>query len=132
MKKILIDTSVWIEFFNIPDSKNTAIVKNLLTNDLVVLAGPIVLELYQGAGSTKDLKKLEEIIDVLEILQFEQKLWKECGELASKLKIHGFTVKTIDIIIAGIAMHNKCKIFSLDNHFVIISKYSNLELFEMY
>ncbi len=131
MKKILIDTSVWIEFFNIPDSKNTAIVKNLLTNDLVTLAGPIVLELYQGTGSTKDLKKLEEVIDVLEILQFEQKLWKECGELANKLKIHGFTVKTIDIIIAGIAIYNKCKIFSLDNHFAIISKYSNLELFEV-
>ena len=51
MSKVIVDTSVWIQFFNAPQSKEKTEVDKLLTNNQVVIVGIVVSELLQGTRS---------------------------------------------------------------------------------
>ena len=45
---VLIDTCIWIPFFNRPQSRTKQIVDGLLDEDLVAIIGPILAEILLG------------------------------------------------------------------------------------
>jgi predicted nucleic acid-binding protein len=51
---VIADTSVWIPFFNRPDSSEKASLDTLIDADDVVLVGVVVAELLQGCRTASE------------------------------------------------------------------------------
>ena len=114
--RILVDTSVWIEYFrNNPDI--TGIIDTELSNNNIYITGPVITELLQGVKTENELKLLSDHINALSYLECGINEWKKAGQISFKLRKSGFKIPLTDIIIATVAMNNNACIFTLDSHF---------------
>lgn len=115
--KVLVDTSIWIEFFNHPDSEFGKMLERLIIDDRVVYTGVILTELLQGARIEKEYHEIEDNMNVIPFLEAGYQSWLSAGKMAYTLRRKGVTVPITDILIACLAKENNCLVFSLDNHF---------------
>lgn len=114
---VLVDTSIWIEYFNHRDSENGEAVEALLREERVVIAGIVVTELLQGAKQKREFDAILDSIVALPFLDATLNTWVEAGRLSYSLRKKGVTVPTTDVVLASLAMENQCRLFSLDSHF---------------
>lgn len=117
--KILIDTSVWIEYFR-NKSGIADLVDEMLIHDKAYITGLIIAELLQGVKTEKEVKMLERYIDAVPIVPCDNKDWIEAGRLSFKLRRDGKTIPLSDALIAAILLKNNMMIFSFDQHFKMI------------
>jgi predicted nucleic acid-binding protein len=109
---IILDTSVWIEFFK----KKAEIfnpVKKLLETEEVYALECIFGELLQGA---KDDREIELIISYWEYLPKinEKNIWIDAGKYSAKNKLTTKGVGLLDAVIIIAAIRSKSKIWTLD------------------
>lgn len=128
MDKVLIDTSVWIEFFRKKEPCFSH-VQNLIEEDNVCCLGLIYAELLQGAKSEKELSTLREFMHVFDFVPESVELWEKAGILSQELRKKGKEVGLSDCFIASSAHSYGCSLYTLDRHFRAISKYIDLNLF---
>ena len=126
---VLVDTSVWIQYFNRLDSKPGKSVEGLLRDGRVVGTGIFLTELLQGAKIGKEFNAILESMAALPFLETTQNTWIKAGRTSSTLRRKGITIPTTDIIIASFALEHDCLIFTLDPHFekipdIVLYKYS--------
>ncbi len=114
---VLVDTSIWIDFFNHPDSKNGEQLERLIIDDRVVYSGIILAELLQGAKIDKEFHEIKDNMIVFPFLETNYKTWISAGKTAFDIRRKGITIPISDLLIASLAKENDCFIFSLDNHF---------------
>lgn len=130
MASVLIDTSVWIEFFRADgDPKYRTFVSQLLDDNEAALCGVVFAELLKGARTEKEYRELEDRLGTLTYFETSESLWKKVGRTASLLLRKGIQVPTTDLLIATIATENKAPLLQKDRHFHLIQKQLNLELF---
>ena len=128
-RSILIDTSVWIDYFKGNDVHFQRKVDEALTNCHIYVPKVVLAELIQGAKSEKEIMVIEDFIDAFHIIDQKDDTWLKAGRLSFTMKRKGVTVSIIDCYIAAIANENGCIIFSLDEHFNSIKKFLNISLF---
>jgi hypothetical protein len=126
MNKILVDTSVWIEFFK-KKEPYYRIVSELIDNDRIYCIGIVLAELLQGAKSSKELNTLKEFLYIFDFLPESEKLWEMAGELSFKLRGKGISLA--DCYIAVMANTYDVEVLSLDKHFSTIKKELELKLY---
>jgi len=114
---VLVDTSIWIEYFNKPDSNAGKSLENLLKKGRVFLTGIILTELLQGAKIEKEFESILESMLALPFLETTINTWIQSGRISFALRKKGITIPTTDLIIASLSLENNCKIFTLDLHF---------------
>ena len=114
---VIVDTSMWIEYFNRKGSRYAAVVRTLIGSDLAVLAGPILFELVQGAKLEQERELLINVLDVLPYIEIDKSLWIEGGMLSFQLRKKGITIPMTDCMIAALAKRNGYQITTLDSHF---------------
>jgi len=119
LAKVLVDTSVWIEFFRRHEPHHGAVLK-LLDSNLACCAGMILGELMQGAKSERELSVITEFTHVFEFLPETPRLWEKAGRLSFTLRRKGITVGLADCFIATSAAEAGAQIFTLDSHFEAI------------
>lgn len=117
MNKVIVDTSVWIQFFNVPQSQEKVQVDKLLNNNRVVIVGIIISELLQRSHSRKDYEEIEDKIIALPYVEVSKNTWREVGKISFKLRKQGITLPLTDIVIATLAKENGYEIYTLDPHF---------------
>ena len=127
-ERILIDTSVWIEYFRDVSSKVTDKVDKILTEDIVCVPTIVIAELMQGAKSEKELSVIKDFLDAFEIIDQKEDSWIKAGKLSHDLKKSGKTIHLLDCYIAVIAKEFNCKIFTLNRHFREIQKILKIAL----
>jgi len=127
--KVLVDTSVWISFFRHRDSEVSTMLKQLLRTGRPVYTGIIATELFRGARSEKENSVLEELLSSLECLETKEEHFRGAGDLGYTLSQHGFTIGTVDLLIARIALANNAAVFTLDTHFTTIARHAPLRLY---
>ncbi|MBP7865438.1 MAG: PIN domain-containing protein [Acidobacteria bacterium] len=128
--KVLVDTSVWIDFFRRTEP-GFSVVQRLLAEDRVCSAGIVVAEMMQGAKSEKELSVLRDFVHVFEFLHESPATWLAAGELSFRMRRKGKTIGLADCHIAMIAKENDVEILSLDSHFVTLEEEAGLRLFKM-
>ena len=126
--KILIDTSVWIEYFRDESSPNAERVDDILGEDEVCIPKIIIAELMQGAKSEKELSTIRDFFDAFTIIDQKSETWIEAGKLSYDLKKRGKNIHILDCYIAIIAQEFRCKIFTLNRHFREIQKITDISL----
>lgn len=130
LAKVLIDTSVWIDFFRKRQPVHSAVVE-LLDSDSVCCIGLIVGELMQGAKSERELSVIKDFIHVFQFLPESTNLWEKAGQLSYTLRRKGVTVGLADCYIAVSAIEAGAQLFSLDSHFEVIRNQSKISLFSI-
>lgn len=117
MNKVLVDTSIWIDYFKQGDSETAQTLSDLLKADQVVTAGVVIAELLQGAKSDKQVKELESLYEALPVLLESEKTWLDIGKMARSLRESGIIAPLTDLLLAQLAIENNCQLFSRDHHF---------------
>ena len=123
---ILVDTSIWIEYFNRPESKAGGRLEKLIKEGDVCSAGIILTELLQGAKIEKEFNAILESFIVLPFLNTTMDTWIRAGKISFSLRRKGITIPTTDLIIASLAMEYRCSVFTNVPHF---EKIPDLNLF---
>jgi predicted nucleic acid-binding protein len=127
LDKILIDTSVWIEFFRKKDPFYSKVL-NLLDEDRICCTGIVLAELIQGAKSSEEIRTLKDFTYVFPFLEESRKLWEKAGELSFSLKKTGKQIGLADCYIAAAANHENAGILTLDTHFSAIKEHLDIVL----
>ncbi|HQO10503.1 MAG TPA: PIN domain-containing protein [Clostridiales bacterium] len=125
--KVLVDTSVWIDFFR--DGKNSGKLDLLIDENLIVTNDLILTELIPYLR----LKKQNKVIGLLtEISKNEMNInWKQITDFQTLCLQKGYNgIGIPDLVIAQNALQNDCGIFTLDNHFEMIASIINIKVFK--
>lgn len=129
---ILVDTSVWIDFFNghNEDEKVKKLTDALKHDKDIFITDIILTEILQGI---KDDNQYTVVKNSLLTLKFVHAKYYETYIYASDIyrncRKKGVTVrKTIDCLIAAISIENNLSLLCKDNDFINISKCVNLSL----
>jgi len=126
-ERVLIDTSVWIEYFKGVDRGLLKRVDELLGGSGVYVPKVVIAELIQGVRSNKEVSVIEEFIGAFNIIDQTGETWLRAGRLSFSMKKKGITINIVDCYIAILAMENDCKIFSLDTHFEVIKRFIGIK-----
>jgi predicted nucleic acid-binding protein len=125
---ILVDSSVWIDFFSKTPGPGGHELRRLLTeSEPVALTGLIVTEVLQGLRW--DVERIERQLslwDLLEPLGFET--YRHAAGIARLARSRGMTLTTIDALIATIALENEAVLFTLDKDFGHIANFAGLKI----
>jgi len=125
---ILVDTSVWIDYFNGIQSKETDALDTALIDGTVAIGDLILLEILQGFRSDKDYNKAKKMLTTLDQYElFGHSMVIKCASHYRTLRKKGITVrKTTDIIIASFCIENKIPLLFSDRDFLPLVKHLNL------
>lgn len=114
---IIADTSVWIPFFNRPDSPEKTALDLLIDADEVALVGVVLAELLQGCRTLSERNTLAEALLALRYYEVTRSIWLRTGDLSALLLRKGVTLPLSDLVIAAVAIEHGCSVYSLDTHF---------------
>lgn len=126
---IIVDSSVWIDYFNGKRNRETDLLDGILENQIVGILDLIYVEVLQGFSKDKDFKIAK---DLLSALTFYESSGKELAEASIRnyrlLRKSGLTVrKTIDIIIASFCIKNSFGLLHRDRDFISLSSHLGLK-----
>jgi tRNA(fMet)-specific endonuclease VapC len=127
-EKILIDTSVWIDYFKNKSSGVSEKVDKILSENEVYVPKIVLAELIQGAKSEREITVIKDFIDAFHIIDQKEDSWIKAGQFSYNLKKRGKSVNLIDCYISVIAQEYNCKIFTLDERFKEIQRIADINL----
>jgi len=119
-KRVLVDTSIWVEYFNRPESEYAQRLAEFLEIEGVCVTGIILAELLQGAKTHAEFESLRKNLKVLPLLKESEKTWEKVGKLSFELQRKGTVIPLTDCLIGVLAQENNCQVFTLDNHFTYV------------
>jgi len=116
---IMVDTSVWIDYFNGRDNRFVQKLDALLITDLVVIGDIILAEILQGFNSDSDFRKAKEALDALDCFTLTGKeIAMMSAENFRQLRKKGITIrKTTDMIIGTFCIHHGLPLLHNDRDF---------------
>ena len=125
---IIVDTSVWIDYFNGTKSEETNILDSALESGEVAIGDLIFLEILQGFRNDKDYKQAKDMLLVLDQYEmFGHKMVAKCAENYRCLRKKGITIrKTADVIIATFCIENQIPLLFSDRDFLPFVKHLKL------
>jgi predicted nucleic acid-binding protein len=116
---IVVDTSVWIDYFCGIAAPHTDLLDYELGHNRVIVGDLIMAELLQGFRENRDYYKARELLDALEYRDFVGRdiALKAAANFRS-LRKRGITIrKTIDVIIATFCIENQLPLLHHDMDF---------------
>ncbi len=126
---VLIDTSVWIAYFQASGSISLSDqVDELLSRSSILVPKIVLAELIQGAHSEKDVAVIRGFLDAFHTIGERDDTWVKAGQLSYALKKKGKTINLADCYISIIALEHQCVVLTLDKHFREIQKVTGLKL----
>lgn len=130
LARVLLDTSVWIEFFRKHEPYH-ALVSKLIDEERVACCGIVLAELMQGAKSDRELTVLDDFIQVFAFIPETPELWANAGKLSFQLRRKGVTVGLSDCLIAVAAAAAQVQVATLDGHFEELCKPAGITLYPL-
>lgn len=117
---ILVDTSVWIDYFNYTITPQVNRLKDALGVEVVAIGDLIALEILQGFKRDKDYRIARDMIDTLTVFELlgQQTVYR-CADNYRALRKKGITVrKSADAIIATFCIDNDLPLLFSDRDFL--------------
>jgi len=126
---IVVDSSVWIGYFNGKETRETLLLDGILGIEPVVIGDLILTEVLQGFRSDRDVRRA---LEAMNTLVFEPMVGRDIALASAQnyraLRARGVTVrKTIDMLIATYCMENGHALLHSDRDFEPIQRYLGLE-----
>jgi predicted nucleic acid-binding protein len=126
---ILVDSSVWIDYFNGVDSAVTERLDKLLGVEPLAVGDLILTEVLQGFRSDTDYKTARELMTSLAVVEMlGQKLAIQSADNYRSLRARGVTVRrTVDVIIATCCIEHRLPLLFEDKDFIPFVRYLGLK-----
>ncbi len=126
---ILVDTSVWIDYFNGVETQETNLLDIALINDEVAIGDLILLDILQGFKSDKDYETAKEHLMALhQFSMLTPEIAIKAAENYRILRKYGITIrKTIDVIIATFCIYNRIPLLFADRDFIPFMNHLKLQ-----
>ena len=126
---ILVDSSVWVDFFRPSPGRGGAELRRMVEeSEPFALTGIVVAEVLQGLR--RDAGTIERFLgqwDMLEPKGFDT--YRSAAAIYRTGREKGITSSTIDTLIAAIALEHSASVFTLDRDFARIARMTGLELY---
>ena len=127
---ILVDSSVFIDYFNGINNWHTDELNALLGNELVITGDYILAEVLQGFRNDKDYKSAKEIMQSFPCFNIcNEELAIKSADNFRYLRTKGITIrKTVDLIIGTFCIENDIELLNKDKDFEPMEQYLNLKI----
>jgi len=127
---VLVDTTVWIDFFADRSESHVAALEELIENEEdLCLCGIILAEVLQGIRSNEDYGRTKAYLGDLVFLPMQQATFIRAAEIYRSLRKRGVTIrKPVDCMIASVAIEHDIPLLHNDRDFDYMAKYSNLRV----
>lgn len=130
MSRILVDSSIWIEFFRRPSAPVSLELDRLLAHRLVCTTGVIKAEVVPGARTPKDFRRLKRLFDALPLAPEGDGFWTHVTRFQYRLRRNGILdIGIPDLMVATVAIQNRKTLFSADEDFPRMAPFIPLRLF---
>ena len=127
---ILVDTSVWVDFFagrELPDvAKLEALI---LDNEDLALCGIVLTEILQGIADDRTYRRVQRYLAPLVMLPITDTVFVKAADIYRKLRKKGITIrKSNDCIIAATVLEHHCQLLHNDKDFKPIQRHFPLKV----
>lgn len=116
---ILVDSSVWIDYFNGVTCRETDLLDDLLGRESILMGDIILTEVLQGFANDKDFQQAKRLLNPLPFKEMlGHKIALKSAENYRLLRKQGITVrKTIDVMIGTFCIVNLLPLLHRDRDF---------------
>lgn len=121
--RVLVDTSVWVDFLNGHSSREAETLAQLIRDEAeLITCGLVVAEVLQGLRSAKSLSAVASHFREMEWLTpREPETYLEAADISRRLRLRGVTIRsTIDCVIANLAANHDALILSKGRDLALI------------
>ncbi|MBI9038464.1 MAG: PIN domain nuclease [Bacteroidales bacterium] len=117
---ILVDTSVWIDYFNGKINKYTNKLEEILTTEQVIMGDIILAEILQGFRKDSEFNKAKKALGYLDCYSIcSKEIAIKSAENFRFLRKKGFTIrKTTDMLIGTYCIENQIVLLHNDKDFM--------------
>jgi predicted nucleic acid-binding protein len=116
---IVVDSSVWIDYFSGNDTSETDHLDSLLGQELIAIGDLVLAEVLQGFRADKDFRKARDLLVSLHVVNMlDTTIALKSAANFRALRKKGLTVrKTVDSIIATYCIENRLPLLHCDKDF---------------
>ncbi len=127
---ILVDSSVWIDYFGGTDSPQTAKLDELLGSEPLAIGDLILTEVLQGFDAERDFNQAAKLLTSLFVVELGgQEIAIQAARNLRKLRTLGVSVrKTIDTLIATRCIESGYELLHNDRDFDPFAKHLGLRV----
>lgn len=127
---ILVDTSVWIDFFRGRDTPPAAWLQNALAHDEdLCLCGIVLTEILQGLSAPRQIAAVGRALQPLIYLPLDREGYVEAAAIYRAARAKGKTIRnTVDCVIAACAIAHGVALAQNDRDYRTIAAVSALKL----
>lgn len=126
---IVVDSSVWIDYFTGRNTPATEKLDSILGQELVAIGDLILVEVLQGFRADKDFRQAKKLLLSLNVVHMlDIAIALKSASNFRTLRKKGITVrKTVDAIIATFCIENKLPLLHSDKDFEPFHKHLKLK-----
>ena len=95
---VLIDTSVWIQFFRHAPSAEAKVLDEVLAAGAAATCAPIRAEVISGAPTKQEFQRLRKLFEALTFLEPPTEIWNLIEEHRFHLARNGMQVSLVDFV----------------------------------
>ena len=117
---VLIDTCMWVPFFNRPHSPVKRAVDELLDEDRAALIGLVVVEILCGFHRDDQADWVASVLRGLHLVEAAWDDWRLAAKLGRQVASQGHRLPLTDLCLAAVALRRDCAVYSSDPHFDLI------------
>jgi hypothetical protein len=130
---IVVDSSIWIDYFNGAISKETDWLDESLGNEPIIMGDIILAEVLQGFQNDKDFKTAKKLLLEFPFMDMiGQELAIKSAINYRSLRQKGITIrKTIDVMIGTFCIHNNFFLLHDDKDFDPLEKHLKLKVMKI-
>jgi predicted nucleic acid-binding protein len=127
---ILVDTTVWIDFFRGRDTVQVKALERLIgENENICVCGVILTEVLQGIREDKDYSEASIRFESFIHLPMGPRTFKKAAEIYRMLRRTGVTIRNaVDCMIAAVAIEHDIPLLHNDRDFIPISQHCGLKV----
>jgi hypothetical protein len=127
---ILVDSSVWIDYFNGQATREALLLDDLLQREPLLTGDLILAEVLQGFRNDSDFHRARRLMD---LLAYRDMAGRDVAQTAVQnyrlLRSRGITVrKTIDLLIGSFCIRNRITLLHSERDFLPMSRHCGLSV----
>jgi predicted nucleic acid-binding protein len=125
---ILVDSSVWVDFFRGKATAQTELLEGLLDSQILAIGDLILTEVLQGCKFDKEFNEVRRLLAPLELVILGgEDIAVQAARNYRKLRNHGVTVRgTVDVVLATRCIVSGHRLLHNDRDFDVFEQYLGL------
>lgn len=130
---MLVDTSVWIDFFNGYESSQAEHLASAIAEaEPIVIPGVVLTEILLGLKNDAEAERISTLLDAFDtVAEPTQADYVEAARIYRLCRAKGFTVRsTIDCLIAQLCIRDEIVLLTKDRDFKAIANCVPLQLLD--